>query len=39
MAIIQKMPDREEQIVAGRMRGFQDGIDANLAAIKALAEA
>jgi uncharacterized protein YndB with AHSA1/START domain len=39
VAIIEKMPDREEQIVARRLQDFRSGIDANLAAIKARAEA
>lgn len=39
VAIIEKMPDREEDIVARRLADFQAGIDSNLAAIKARAEA
>lgn len=35
---IEAMPDKEERIVAGRLREFRAGIDANLAAIKELAE-
>jgi uncharacterized protein YndB with AHSA1/START domain len=38
VAIIEKMPDKEERIVAGRLADFQAGIEANLAAVKALAE-
>lgn len=36
--IIAAMPDREERIVAGRLREWQAGIDANMTAIKELAE-
>ena len=36
---IAAMPDKEERIVAGRLREWQDGIEANLAALKELAEA
>jgi uncharacterized protein YndB with AHSA1/START domain len=36
--VIEAMPEREERIVAGRLREFQAGIDANLAALKELAE-
>ena len=32
------MPDKEERIVAGRLREWQAGIDANLAALKEMAE-
>jgi polyketide cyclase/dehydrase/lipid transport protein len=32
-------PDKEERIVAGRLREWQSGIEANLAALKELAEA
>ena len=39
VTIIEKMPDREEEIVARRLSDFQGGIEANLAAIKARAEA
>ena len=35
---IAAMPDKEERIVAGRLREWQAGIDANLAALKELAE-
>lgn len=35
---IDAMPDKEERIVAGRLREWQAGIDANLAAIKERAE-
>ena len=35
---IAAMPDKEERIVAARLREWQAGIDANLAAIKELAE-
>lgn len=35
---IAAMPEKEERIVAGRLREWQAGIDANLAAIKELAE-
>jgi uncharacterized protein YndB with AHSA1/START domain len=38
VAIIEKMPDREEQIVARRLQDFRAGIEANLAAVKARAE-
>jgi uncharacterized protein YndB with AHSA1/START domain len=38
-AVIAEMPDKEERIVAGRLREFQAGIEANLAAIKERAEA
>ena len=37
-AIIAASPDEEECIVAGRVRQWQAGIDANLVAIKKLAE-
>jgi uncharacterized protein YndB with AHSA1/START domain len=36
--IIRAMPEKEERIVAARLREWQAGIDANLAAIKELAE-
>ena len=36
---IAAMPDKEERIVAGRLREWQAGIEANLAALKELAEA
>ncbi len=36
---IAAMPDKEERIVAGRLREWQAAIEANLAALKALAEA
>ena len=36
--MIEKMPDREAEIVARRLGDFQAGITANLAAIKARAE-
>ncbi len=35
---IDAMPDKEERIVAGRLREWQAGIDANLAALKDRAE-
>jgi uncharacterized protein YndB with AHSA1/START domain len=35
---IASMPDKEERIVAGRLRESRAGIDANLAAIKEMAE-
>jgi uncharacterized protein YndB with AHSA1/START domain len=35
---IAAMPDKEERIVAGRLREWQAGIEANLAALKELAE-
>jgi len=35
---IDAMPEKEERIVAGRLREWQAGIDANLAAIKERAE-
>jgi Polyketide cyclase / dehydrase and lipid transport len=35
---IEAMPDKEERIVAGRLREWQAAIDANLAAFKELAE-
>lgn len=35
---IDAMPEKEERIVAHRLREFQAGIDANLAALKELAE-
>jgi hypothetical protein len=35
---IERMPDKEERIVEGRLREWQAGIDANLAALKELAE-
>jgi hypothetical protein len=38
-AVIAEMPDKEERIVFGRLREFQAGIEANLAAIKERAEA
>ena len=38
-AVIAEMPDKEERIVAGRLREFQAGIEANLAAIKERVEA
>lgn len=37
-AAIAAMPEKEERIVAGRLREWQAGIDANLAAIKERAE-
>ncbi len=37
-AAIEAMPDKEERIVAHRLREWRAGIDANLAAIKELAE-
>ena len=37
-AVIAEMPDKEERIVSGRLREFQAGIEANLAAIKERAE-
>ena len=37
--MIAEMPDKEERIVSGRLREFQAGIEANLAAIKERAEA
>jgi len=37
-AVIAAMPDKEERIVAGRLREWQAGIDANLAALKDRAE-
>lgn len=36
--VIEKMPAKEERIVAGRLREFRAGIDSNLARIKELAE-
>jgi uncharacterized protein YndB with AHSA1/START domain len=36
--VIQAMPEKEERIVARRLADFQAGIDANLAAIKEMAE-
>ena len=36
---IDAMPDKEERIVAGRLREWQAAIEANLAALKELAEA
>jgi uncharacterized protein YndB with AHSA1/START domain len=36
---IAAMPDKEERIVAGRLREWQAAIEANLAALKELAEA
>lgn len=36
--VISAMPDKEERIVAGRLREWRAGMDANLAAIKELAE-
>jgi hypothetical protein len=36
---IKAMPDKEERIVAGRLREWQAGIEANLAALKEMAEA
>ncbi len=36
---IAAMPDKEERIVAGRLREWQAGIEANLAALKGLVEA
>jgi hypothetical protein len=33
------MPDKEERIVAGRLREFRAGMEANLSAIKERAEA
>jgi uncharacterized protein YndB with AHSA1/START domain len=38
VAVIESMPEKEERIVANRLRDFQAGIDANLAAIKEIAE-
>ncbi|GAA3240533.1 SRPBCC family protein [Pseudonocardia petroleophila] len=35
---IERMPEKEERIVAGRLREWQAGIEANLAAIKERAE-
>lgn len=35
---IDAMPEKEERIIAGRIREWQAGIDANLAALKKLAE-
>ncbi len=35
---IEAMPHKEERIVAGRLREWQAGIDANLAALKEMAE-
>ena len=35
---IERMPDKEERIVAGRLAEFRAGIEANLAALKELAE-
>lgn len=35
---IEAMPEQEDRIVAGRLREFRAGIDANLAALKELAE-
>ncbi len=35
---IDAMPEKEERIVAHRLREWQEGIDANLAALKELAE-
>lgn len=36
--IIEAMPDKEERLVAGRLREWLAGMDANLAALKELAE-
>lgn len=36
--VIAAMPEKEERIVAGRLREWRSGMDANLAAIKELAE-
>jgi hypothetical protein len=36
--VIERMPDKEERIVAGRLREFQRGIERTLAGIKARAE-
>lgn len=36
--VIGERPDKEERIVAGRLREWQAGIEANLAALKELAE-
>lgn len=36
--LIESMPEKEERIVARRLADFQSGIDANLAAIKEIAE-
>ena len=36
---IAAMPDKEERIVAGRLREWQAAIEVNLAALKELAEA
>ncbi|HVH23462.1 MAG TPA: SRPBCC family protein [Pseudonocardia sp.] len=38
-SIIELMPDKEERIVAGRLREFRAGMEANLSAIKERAEA
>ena len=36
--VIESLPDKEERIVAGRLREFRAGIEANLDAIKERAE-
>ncbi len=36
--VIQKMPDKEERIVEGRLREFRAGIERNLSALRELAE-
>ena len=36
--IIERMPDKEERIIRGRIAEWQAGIDANLATLKELAE-
>jgi hypothetical protein len=36
--VIERMPEKEERIVEGRLSEFRAGIEANLAGIKALAE-
>jgi uncharacterized protein YndB with AHSA1/START domain len=35
---IERMPEKEERIVAGRLREFRAGIESNLAALKEMAE-
>jgi hypothetical protein len=36
--VIERMPDKEERIVAGRLREFRAGIERTLAGIKERAE-
>ncbi len=37
--VIERMPDKEERIVAGRLKEFRAGIERNLAALRDIAEA